>query len=350
MSKKEFFRSLDPGIFNWNATEVGAYEAKVAGEDDDCYDASAHYYEHGGLKPLRQGDDGTRILEPDSSIYSLTFVCMLDSVRLDKEWDMTKYLADYFFKASMIYCIQMLLIGFVFHQGLSDADGLYFVKPTFNQMTLRLLCSYMFHFGSYREVSESFKRLKFVRRFPERFASEYVVAAFLLTFYQFTASLMIELAHLVFMCRQKNLVQIMVNYVAFAGVAQLDNLYVEATNKMRAAKVVLEATGAQRERLMEALRFDKQQKAEDKAHTFFNMSYEKPIFLRIVIIWYEIARFVYKSFYFYLFPYLILPLSYALFDATAPPPAQSLTVPPPGWPPGYAWPPTNYDPKDFDRI
>lgn len=49
----------------------------------------------------------------------------------------------------------------------------------------------------------------------------------------------------------------MVNYVAFAGVAQLDNLYVEATNKMRAAKVVLEATGAQRERLMEALRFEK---------------------------------------------------------------------------------------------
>ena len=139
----------------------------------------------------------------------------------------------------------------------------------------------------------------------------------------------------------------MVNYVAFAGVAQLDNLYVEATNKMRAAKVILEATGAQRERLMEALRFEKQQIREEKAHTFFNMSYERPMLLRIVIIWYEIARFVYKSFYFYLFPYLILPFSYTLFDASAPAPTVDASRPPPGWPPGFQWPPANYDPKDW---
>jgi len=102
----------------------------------------------------------------------------------------------------------------------------------------------MFHFGNYRDPSDSFKRLKFLRRFPERFDRQYITAAFLLTFYQFTASLMIELAHMVFLCRQRNLVQVMVNYVAFAGVAQLDNLYVEATSKMKAAKVVLESTGA----------------------------------------------------------------------------------------------------------
>ena len=54
----------------------------------------------------------------------------------------------------------------------------------------------------------------------------------------------------------------MVNYVAFAGIAQLDNLYVEATNKMRAAKVILESTGSQKERLMEALKFEKQQIVE----------------------------------------------------------------------------------------
>jgi len=77
----------------------------------------------------------------------------------------------------------------------------------------------MFHFGNYREVSDSFKRLKFLRRFPDRFDPQYVAAAFLLTFYQFTASLTIELAHMVFLCRQRNLVQVMVNYVAFAGVA-----------------------------------------------------------------------------------------------------------------------------------
>jgi len=77
------------------------------------------------------------------------------------------------------------------------------------------------------------------------------------------------------------------------------------------------------------------------------MRYEKPIFLKLVIIWYEIARFVYKSFYFYLFPYLILPLSYTLFDLSKPAPAMDPTRPPPGWPPGYSWPPDNYDPAKF---
>lgn len=112
----------------------------------------------------------------------------------------------------------------------------------------------------------------------------------------------------------------MVNYVAFAGIAQLDNLYVEATNKMRAAKVILESTGSQKERLMEALKFEKQQIVDPGSRlTFFNMGkYERPMFLRLVIIWYEIARFVHKTFYFYLFPYLILPLSYTLYDRTAP--------------------------------
>ena len=143
----------------------------------------------------------------------------------------------------------------------------------------------------------------------------------------------------------------MVNYVAFAGVAQLDKLYVEATNKMRAAKVVLAATGSQKERLNEAMKFEKQQKCEQKASTFFNMKYERGIFLRVVIIWYQIARFIHKSFYFYLFPYLILPLSYTLHDgATAEPLNNDATTPPPGWPAGYIWPPRNYDPRDWVSV
>lgn len=65
------------------------------------------------------------------------------------------------------------------------------------------------------------------------------------------------------------------------------------------------------------------------------------------MIWFEIAKFIYKTFYFYLFPYLILPLSYTLFDASRLLTPMDPTRPPPGWPPGYDWPPTNYDPKDF---
>ena len=41
----------------------------------------------------------------------------------------------------------------------------------------------------------------------------------------------------------------MMNYVAFTGVSKLDNLYTEATNKMKAVKVILEATGAEKDKI-----------------------------------------------------------------------------------------------------
>ena len=121
---------------------------------------------------------------------------------------------------------------------------------------------------------------------------------------------------------------------------------------MRAAKVVLESTGSQKDRLMEALSYEKQQKTEQKAYTFFNMGdYKKPGFLRIVIVWFEISRFIHKALYFYLFPYLVLPLSYTLHDGTKTEPLNHDELrPPPGWPAGYKWPPVNYNPNDWANI
>lgn len=165
---------------------------------------------------LLPGDNGKRILDLDNSIYCLTFVCMIDSMRLD--WGFTKYLEDYFFKASMIYFIQMVLISFMLRAALMGYDGLDYVKPTFNQLSIRLLCCYLFHFSNYREVSDSWKRLKFLRRFPERFGT-YVISAFFTTIYQFTSGIGVEIVNIVYLCRQKNLVSVMICYIAFAGIS-----------------------------------------------------------------------------------------------------------------------------------
>jgi hypothetical protein len=67
--------------------------------DDDDYRAQGQ----SGTMSLAKGDDGKRMLELDDSIYCLTFVCMIDDVRL--HWGFTKDLEDYFFKASMIFSI-----------------------------------------------------------------------------------------------------------------------------------------------------------------------------------------------------------------------------------------------------
>lgn len=118
-------------------------------------------------KCLFGDDDGQRLLRIDNSIYCLTFFCMIDEIRVN--FNLTKNLEDYFFKSTMVFFIQILLTIFILYSAFTDADNLEYERPTFNQMTLRLLCCYLFHLANYRDVSDAFKRLKYLRRFPERF-------------------------------------------------------------------------------------------------------------------------------------------------------------------------------------
>jgi len=107
----------------------------------------------------------------------------------------------------------------------------------------------------------------------------------------------------------------MMNYVAFTGVSKLDNLYVEATNKMKAVKVILECTGAEKAKINKALEFEKEIVRELPFPSFWSrIRYKKSCFVRFVIVWYEIMRVIYKGFYFYLFPYMVVPVSYYMYD------------------------------------
>lgn len=219
----------------------------------------------------------------------------------------------------MIYCIQIILVFFILHSAWTGSDTLQPVQPTFNQMTLRLLCCYLFHLGNYRDVAESYKRLKFLRRYPEKFSPNYIQPAFMVTFFQFTASVFVEFANIIFLTRQENLVELMMNYVAFLGVSQLDNLYVEATHKMKAAKIILNATGDDEKKIQDAIRFKKKCSHDVESNTLGRCEYPLPVFMRFVIVWFELSRFVYKAIYFYLFPYAIVPVSYLLYDVTKDP-------------------------------
>lgn len=64
-----------------------------------------------------------------------------------------------------------------------NSDGLSFVGPTITQMTLRLLCCYLFHLGNYKDVSDSFKRLKFLRYYPHKFEGGFLNPALAITMF-----------------------------------------------------------------------------------------------------------------------------------------------------------------------
>ena len=68
-------------------------------------------------------------------------------------------------------------------------------------MCIRLLVAYIFHLGNYKEVTESYKRLKFLRTFPERFDENLIMPAAMITFYHCTASITIEFANILFLTR-----------------------------------------------------------------------------------------------------------------------------------------------------
>ena len=159
------------------------------------------------------------------------------------DWISEDDCADYFYKCTMIYCIQIILIAFILHAAFNDEDSLRFAQPTLKNMVVRLLMAYMLHLGNYKEVSESYKKLKFLRTFPERFSEDFIMPAAMVTFYHFSASIFIEFANIVFLTRQRTLVEMMMTYVAFLGVSHLDELYVEATHKMKSAKLILDAKG-----------------------------------------------------------------------------------------------------------
>jgi len=108
------------------------------------------------------------------------------------------------------------------------------------------------------------------------------------------------------------------NYVAFEGVSQLDNLYVAATGKMKAARILLDPSDKDKREIEEAIKFKKRTELEKEEllHTLCAIkegTHENKCAMRFVIVWYNVTRVIYKTLYFYLFPYLIVPLSYSLW-------------------------------------
>jgi len=138
----------------------------------------------------------------------------------------------------------------------------------------------------------------------------------------------------------------MMNYVAFLGVSHLDNLYVEATHKMKSAKLILGARGEELKMRNEAISWQKVVEADGgkvqhdndghghggedvpdplENNTLWWCEYNMWIFMRVVIIWQALCKFIYKSLYFYLFPYCIVPVSYWLYDVYKDPKAMKPT-------------------------
>lgn len=108
-------------------------------------------------------DDHTfKNLEIDSSIYGVTFYWTIIAVQQKLEIN-RKQLEIQFFKAAFVFFIQFLLVVLVGYSAYNGSDDLEYVRPNTTHMVLRILCVYLFHIQSQTDVTEAYKRLKFLK-------------------------------------------------------------------------------------------------------------------------------------------------------------------------------------------
>lgn len=89
--------------------------------------------------------------------------------------------------------------------------------------------------------------MKFIRYYPDKFHEENLGGAMIICIMQFWASFMSEVTCFVYFSRMDSLISILMTMVSFVGISQLDNLYVEATHKLRSANILLNPDEDQKE-------------------------------------------------------------------------------------------------------
>ena len=255
----------------------------------------------------------TKQISVDLSIYSLTFTSMISEANV--KYQLKDHVEDYFFKATMIFFIQMLIITFIAIAALTNTDGLEYVQPTTTSLTLRLLCCYLFHLSNYGDIADAFRRLKYLKENPDKFSPDYVIPAFLITQFQFWASFSAETVNILFLTRQTTLIDLMMNYVAFEGISAMDNLYCETIRNMKVTDAI-PIDGKEDPERDQIFSFVKGRKDFTFANPINSEEWVHKAFMKFVHIWFVLIKLIYKGIYFYLFPYLIVPLSYYVFDWT----------------------------------
>ena len=104
--------------------------------------------------------------------------------------------------------------------------------------------------------------------------------------------------------------------VSFTSLSKLDRIY---TRKSKGMKKILgmlyKPNVEEEEKIKDALCYYKECVRSLPYPGFFSKGlYSRYWFIKVVIIVFELFRFIYKCIYFYLFPYLIIPISYGVYD------------------------------------
>jgi len=174
-------------------------------------------------------------------------------------------------------------------------DDPIFEDSTPTMLMMKLLTAYLFHLGAMGDCRSGYVKIQFLRRYPERFQQQLRNSALITSLEQVFITILCETMNLLFLCRLPSFVDLVLNYVAFAGILEIDNAFMSTQERQYPEVVEWIETPDPHVALWlfkDPARHDRYRLASPA-----------------VKITHPLVRVFYKTIYFYSYPIFIIPLS-----------------------------------------
>ena len=101
-------------------------------------------------------------------------------------------------------------------------------KQSYNLLLSQAVCSLLFHLTVYQKLQRSIEKMIFLYQNPKRFSP--IVQPFLIAHMQLFIQFLTQLVVMYIMSRQKDPSFVVMNFVSFLFIAQLDEIYYNFVN------------------------------------------------------------------------------------------------------------------------
>ena len=171
---------------------------------------------------------------------------------------------------------------------------------------------YLYHLSVKDDLAQAFRRLKFLAQNPQKFTKNQLFTAFMVTQFQILGAILNESVTILFMTRQSDLIDLVMNFVAFEAIINVDNLCRTSSGNQAFLRIskVGKITYAR-----DSAKGKSGDYENERPNTFSDPQIEDGVCLwKFISVVQRIQRTLYKGIYFYMFPYFVVPLSYLVYN------------------------------------
>lgn len=171
-----------------------------------------------------------RYLELGESVYSASFVSMMTDTSKHPPQPIERLpsIQALFNTTQIVFILQVVIFMLL---AVSNWNKDMFQVPTPSFLIMRMVTAFMFHIFALDDSREAYQKLKFLIRYPGRFEKKLRLSAYVLCVEQFLITMGVEFLNLMYLCKQENYEDLIMNYVALCGILAIDNDFMNIQKK-----------------------------------------------------------------------------------------------------------------------